>query len=48
MTTVELIRDTAVKHQKGDVVTVTEAEAKRLIAFNLAKPAEPKAKKTKK
>lgn len=48
MITVELIRDTAVKHQKGDVVTVTEAEAKRLTAFNLAKPAEPKAKKTKK
>lgn len=44
MTTVELIRDTAVKHQKGETVTVTEAEAKRLIAFNLAKPAEPKKK----
>lgn len=48
MITLELIRDAVVKHQKGETVTVTEAEAKRLTAFNLAKPAEPKAKKTKK
>lgn len=46
---VELLHDTVVRFPKGAVLEVSEAEAKRLIAFGNAKKAEAKAeKKTKK
>ena len=44
--TVELTRDTAVRLEKGTVLTVADAEGKRLIAFGLA--AEKKESKAKK
>lgn len=45
---VRLIQSTAVRYEEGTVVDVTEQEAKRLIAFNLAtvEAEKPKAKKT--
>lgn len=45
---VRLIHSTVVRFEEGTVVDVTEQEAKRLIAFNLAKVEEekPKAKKS--
>ena len=51
---VELKHDTVVRFAAGSIVEVTEAEAKRLVAFGNAsfivdeKPAEKPAKKTKK
>lgn len=39
---VELLHDTVVRFKKGDVIEVSEAEGKRLIAFNNAKEAEEK------
>lgn len=39
MMKVELLHDTVVRFKKGDVIEVSEAEGKRLIAFTNAKEA---------
>lgn len=46
MMRVELTKDTIVRFEKGTVLTVSDAEGKRLIAFNNA--VEVSEKKTKK
>lgn len=43
MKTVQLLHDTIVRFEKGSVVTVSDAEAARLIAFNNAIEAKKKA-----
>lgn len=42
---VKLTRDTAVKLLKGEVVEVTEQEARRLVAFRLAEEVKETKKK---
>jgi hypothetical protein len=43
---VELLHDTVVRFQKGEILEVSEEEGKRLIAFGNAKPVKEPAKKT--
>lgn len=43
--TVKLTRRTTVWHEAGEVLELPEAEAKRLITFNMAKPEEKKTAK---
>ena len=40
---VEILRDTVVRHPKGEIVEVSEQEAARLIVFGNAKKVEVKA-----